>query len=238
MFPPFVDQRSRSTFDWTSLFARPLVTCDNPEDYPESYRSNSEKELTILKFVENFRRQYHYIYRDRKPLFLNPLNECGVTVMNLRPSLLGTVVYIVEICLHHRPADDVGIFPPVPMEFSLWVHCWPFKLWTARARSWTSSSPCSWKSIVLHNSCFSSSRRHFGRRRKFLLINVETASTMPICSARCWSAPDTTRTSSVATQPEKFATWIPLVYRIRMRKNARKFVELVEGRAIPLIRSV
>jgi hypothetical protein len=59
---------------------RPLVVCENPEDYPESYRSNTKKEELILTFVENFRRQYHYIYRDRKPLLLNPLNECGVTV--------------------------------------------------------------------------------------------------------------------------------------------------------------
>ncbi|CAF3464049.1 unnamed protein product [Rotaria sp. Silwood1] len=62
------------------MFPPPLVTCDNPEDYPESYRKNSKKEELILTFVENFRRQYHYIYRDRKPIFLNPLNECGVPV--------------------------------------------------------------------------------------------------------------------------------------------------------------
>ncbi|CAF2532014.1 unnamed protein product [Rotaria sp. Silwood2] len=60
------------------MFPPPLVTCDNPEDYSESYRKNSKKEELILTFVENFRRQYHYIYRDRKPIFLNPLNECGV----------------------------------------------------------------------------------------------------------------------------------------------------------------
>lgn len=62
------------------LSSRPLVVCENPEDYPESYRSNSKKEQLILSYVENFRRQYHYIYRDRKPLLLNPLNECGIPV--------------------------------------------------------------------------------------------------------------------------------------------------------------
>jgi hypothetical protein len=67
-------------FSLSHLSFRPIVTCDNPEDYPESYRTNSEKEKLILTFVENFRRQYHYIYRDRKPLFLNPINECGVPV--------------------------------------------------------------------------------------------------------------------------------------------------------------
>ncbi|CAF4333786.1 unnamed protein product, partial [Adineta steineri] len=48
-----------------------IVTCSNLEDYPESYRLNSKKEELILTFVENFRRQYHHIYRDRKTLFLN-----------------------------------------------------------------------------------------------------------------------------------------------------------------------
>ncbi len=62
--------------------SRPIVICDNPEDYPESYRANSKREELILTFVENFRRQYHYIYRDRKPLFLNPINDCGVPVNN------------------------------------------------------------------------------------------------------------------------------------------------------------
>ncbi|CAF4089150.1 unnamed protein product, partial [Rotaria magnacalcarata] len=60
------------------MFPPPIVTCNNPEDYAESYKKNSTKEDLILTFVENFRHQYHYIYRDRKPIFLNPLNECGV----------------------------------------------------------------------------------------------------------------------------------------------------------------
>ena len=52
----------------------------NAKDCPESYRSNSEKEELILTYAENFRRQYHHIYRDRKPLFLCPTNECGIPV--------------------------------------------------------------------------------------------------------------------------------------------------------------
>ncbi|CAF0770374.1 unnamed protein product [Rotaria sordida] len=73
------------------MFPPPLVTCDNPEDYPESYRKNSEKEELILTFVENFRRQYHYIYRDRKPILLTPLNECGVpkfVCTTIQPTML------------------------------------------------------------------------------------------------------------------------------------------------------
>jgi hypothetical protein len=53
------------------------------KDCPESYRSNSEKEELILTYAENFRRQYHHIYRDRKPLLLRPMNECGIPVLTV-----------------------------------------------------------------------------------------------------------------------------------------------------------
>lgn len=95
----------------------PIVVCDNPEDYPPSYRSNSLKEETILKFVENFRRQYHYIYRDRKPLFLNPLNECGIPVC-FGNFLSKGKLFLLEIRLYNSSADDVTIFSIVSMEFS------------------------------------------------------------------------------------------------------------------------
>ena len=48
---------------------------------PESYKCNNPKEKLVLSFCENFRRQFVHLYRDRKPLFLNPLNECGVEVI-------------------------------------------------------------------------------------------------------------------------------------------------------------
>ncbi|CAF0982733.1 unnamed protein product [Adineta steineri] len=73
------------------MFPPPIVICENPENYPESYRTNTKKEELILTFIENFRRQYHYIYRDRKPLFLNPLNECGLpkfVCTTVQPTLL------------------------------------------------------------------------------------------------------------------------------------------------------
>ena len=46
----------------------------------ESYKSNTPKEKLVLSFCENFRRQFVHLYRDRKPLLLNPLNECGIEV--------------------------------------------------------------------------------------------------------------------------------------------------------------
>lgn len=47
---------------------------------PESYKSNTPKEKLVLSFCENFRRQFVHLYRDRKPLFLNPVNEAGTEV--------------------------------------------------------------------------------------------------------------------------------------------------------------
>ncbi|XP_078419512.1 dynein regulatory complex subunit 7 [Cetorhinus maximus] len=60
-------------------------------DYPTSYQENTVKEQIMLQYAENFRRQYVYLYPDRKPLFLNPLNECRVEKFvstTLRPTLL------------------------------------------------------------------------------------------------------------------------------------------------------
>jgi len=47
-------------------------------DFPESYHVNSKKEKLALSYAENFRKQFVHLYRDRKPLFLNPLNELQV----------------------------------------------------------------------------------------------------------------------------------------------------------------
>ena len=48
---------------------------------PISYKTNTPKEKLVLSFCENFRRQFVHLYRDRKPLFLNPLNEAGIEVI-------------------------------------------------------------------------------------------------------------------------------------------------------------
>ncbi|XP_062403283.1 dynein regulatory complex subunit 7 [Sardina pilchardus] len=58
---------------------------------PPSYKSNSQKEKLVIALAENFRRQYTHLYPDRKPLFLSPLNECGVEKFvstTLRPTVL------------------------------------------------------------------------------------------------------------------------------------------------------
>ena len=62
-----------------------LIFCRNKDadraSLPESYKSNTPKEKLLLSFCENFRRQFVHLYRDRKPLFLNPVNECGIEVI-------------------------------------------------------------------------------------------------------------------------------------------------------------
>lgn len=61
------------------------------EAYPFTYKENDTKEKLVLQYAENFRRQYVHLYRDRKPLFLEPLNECGVekfVCTTIRPTLL------------------------------------------------------------------------------------------------------------------------------------------------------
>lgn len=66
---------------------------------PESYKSNTPKEKLLLSFCENFRRQFVHLYRDRKPLFLNPVNEAGTEVsylFNKRKNSIITCIYGVR----------------------------------------------------------------------------------------------------------------------------------------------
>ena len=60
------------------MFPPHPVKCLNSEDFPESYNSNTKKEELVLEYVENFKGQFQYIYPDRKQLFLQPYNECGI----------------------------------------------------------------------------------------------------------------------------------------------------------------
>ncbi|XP_074648712.1 dynein regulatory complex subunit 7-like [Tubulanus polymorphus] len=63
----------------------------DPNEFPESYKENVKKELLVLGYAENFRRQYVHLYCDRKPLFLNPVNECGIekfVCTTIRPNKL------------------------------------------------------------------------------------------------------------------------------------------------------
>ncbi|OXU20122.1 hypothetical protein TSAR_013989 [Trichomalopsis sarcophagae] len=46
--------------------------------WPDSYRTVSDIEKTLLWYAENFRRQCRAVYPHRKPLLLTCANECGV----------------------------------------------------------------------------------------------------------------------------------------------------------------
>ncbi|XP_033127806.1 dynein regulatory complex subunit 7-like [Anneissia japonica] len=66
----------------------PIINFDK---FPITCKENTTKERLILQYAENFRRQFVHLYRDRKPLFLNPLNECNVEKFvstTIRPTLL------------------------------------------------------------------------------------------------------------------------------------------------------
>ncbi|KAL8615670.1 hypothetical protein ACOMHN_034820 [Nucella lapillus] len=63
----------------------------DPAEFPPSYKDNLPKEQLVLQYADNFRRQYIHLYRDRKPLFLNPVNECLVekfVCTTIRPTQL------------------------------------------------------------------------------------------------------------------------------------------------------
>lgn len=50
--------------------------------FPQSYYTNNTKERLLLAYAENFRRQFLFHYKLRKPLLLQAPNECGLQVTN------------------------------------------------------------------------------------------------------------------------------------------------------------
>ncbi|NXN23966.1 DRC7 protein, partial [Nycticryphes semicollaris] len=69
-------------FNWSSIDMSQL---------PSSYKTNSLKEKKLLHIADHFLQQYAHLCPDRKPLFLHPVNECGVEKFvstTVRPTLL------------------------------------------------------------------------------------------------------------------------------------------------------
>ncbi|XP_063169158.1 dynein regulatory complex subunit 7 [Candoia aspera] len=69
-------------FDWSKV---------NTANLPESYKINTSKEQMLLQVADNFHRQYAHLCPDREPLFLHPVNECGIEKFvstTVRPTLL------------------------------------------------------------------------------------------------------------------------------------------------------
>ncbi|KAH9641125.1 hypothetical protein HF086_000773, partial [Spodoptera exigua] len=64
---------------------------ENRTCFPPSYYTNSPKERLLLAYAENFRRQYNFHYKMRKPILLQVPNECGLQKMvctSIRPTKL------------------------------------------------------------------------------------------------------------------------------------------------------
>uniref|UniRef100_A0A8C5IG27 Dynein regulatory complex subunit 7 n=1 Tax=Junco hyemalis TaxID=40217 RepID=A0A8C5IG27_JUNHY len=71
-----------SEFDWSSI---------DTSNLPSSYKTNSRQEKKLLQLADHFLQQYSHLCPDRKPLFIHPLNECGVQKFvstTVRPTLL------------------------------------------------------------------------------------------------------------------------------------------------------
>lgn len=49
--------------------------------FPPSYYTNSPKERLLLAYAENFRRQYNFHFKMRRPILLQVPNECGLQVV-------------------------------------------------------------------------------------------------------------------------------------------------------------
>uniref|UniRef100_A0A669QUB1 Dynein regulatory complex subunit 7 n=1 Tax=Phasianus colchicus TaxID=9054 RepID=A0A669QUB1_PHACC len=71
-----------SDFDWNSIDTSQL---------PDSYKVNSPKEKKMLHIADHYHQQFAHLCPERKPLFLHPVNECGVEKFvstTVRPTLL------------------------------------------------------------------------------------------------------------------------------------------------------
>ncbi|VDD84157.1 unnamed protein product [Mesocestoides corti] len=59
--------------------------------FPRTYRRNTDREVRLLMYADNFQRQYAHLFRDRTRLFLAPKNECNVrkfVCTTIRPTKL------------------------------------------------------------------------------------------------------------------------------------------------------
>ncbi|XP_023719299.1 dynein regulatory complex subunit 7 isoform X2 [Cryptotermes secundus] len=95
---------------------------DQRKHYPPSYTQNSNKEKLLLWYSENFRRQYHFVYKARKPLFLAAKNECGLQKMvctTVRPTTIrlpefrtweGCANFVADH-LNYKPLEKPQLLP-------------------------------------------------------------------------------------------------------------------------------
>jgi len=70
---------------------------------PDTYRCVSDKERLVLWYAENFRRQFHAKYSDRRPLLLACENECGIQVSEISLKRKKRLVSISNLRPHAFP---------------------------------------------------------------------------------------------------------------------------------------
>ena len=105
-----------------------------PPDVPASYYSDSKKEALCLEYVRHFREKFVALFPERRPLFLNPKNEWGVSKFvcgTVRPTLLPynevyqaeKLAHFVAHFLHYEPLEAPNAFPdvlPSPTQVLKW----------------------------------------------------------------------------------------------------------------------
>jgi len=94
----------------------------NYASLPSSYSTSTNKELAVLEYVEDFRRQFVQLFPKRQPLTLCPVNESGVRKFlptSIRPTILPyPSVYDLAECaafvsdyVRFMPLDDPTRLP-------------------------------------------------------------------------------------------------------------------------------
>lgn len=84
--------------------------CSQIAKLPRSFTVTSTGEAALAKFLGEYERAYTELYRHRRPLYLLPLNECGVpkfvctTVCYNHPFKLSVQSY--DMCRRGRMHDE------------------------------------------------------------------------------------------------------------------------------------
>ena len=101
---------------------------------PKTFTSMTPKERKLSNHVEEFQRIFGQLYRHRRPLFLMPRNECGVSKFvstTVRPSQLaftelyelkGVVQFVADF-LQYEPLED-PLHPPTNLASPMSVLQW------------------------------------------------------------------------------------------------------------------
>ena len=104
------------------------------ESCPVSFRENTNKEKLILEHVKKYGEQFSIAYKDNRPLFLYPKNECDIEKFvstTIRPTKMGYLEFYdyskcaeyVSNFIIYEPLEDPLSFPehmPSPASIIEW----------------------------------------------------------------------------------------------------------------------